>query len=149
MAEATETERAVSTPQPHSRDGSLVSDLPGGPVQPPRDGRIPDGDVDLTEARGEPGRPVFSAIAGFFAGMLFVTALPGGFAALLRAVLPYETAERLFPLVTIALVIPIALLAGGRTRRFGLYMVMGMVTTAMVVLGVAYLALYLIFKLHT
>ena len=37
---------------------------------------------------------------------------------------------------------PIGLLAVPRTRRFGIYMVLGMVLTALVVLGVAALVLY-------
>ncbi len=63
--------------------------------------------------------PTFAAITGFFAGMLFVTALPGGFAGVLRLLFPYERAQDLFPLVLIALVLPIVLLAKRKTRRFG------------------------------
>ena len=40
------------------------------------------------------------------------------------------------------LVVPIALVIWPRTRRFGLYMLIGMVTTALVVLGVAGLVLW-------
>jgi hypothetical protein len=86
--------------------------------------------------------PTFAAIAGFFAGMLFVTAVPGAFVGLLRLLFSYETAEKLFPLVAIALVLPIALLIKRKTRRFGQYMFIGMAITALVVLGVASLVLY-------
>ena len=86
--------------------------------------------------------PTFAALTGFFTGMLFVTALPGALAGFLRLVFSYETAEKLFPLVGIALVVPIALLAKRKTRRFGIFMVIGMVVTALVVLGVASLVLY-------
>ena len=86
--------------------------------------------------------PTFAGIAGFFAGMLFVTALPGGFAGVLRLMFPYERAQELFPLVLIALVLPIVLLAKRRTRRFAIFMVIGMVVTALVVLGVTSLVLY-------
>jgi hypothetical protein len=86
--------------------------------------------------------PTFSAITGFFAGMLFVTAVPGGFAGVLRLLFSYETAERLFPLVAIGLVVPVALLVKRKTRRFGVFMAIGMVITALVVLGVASLVLY-------
>ena len=41
-----------------------------------------------------------------------------------------------------ALVVPFALLARRKTRRFGTYMFIGMVITALVVLGVASLVLY-------
>ncbi|WP_101524063.1 hypothetical protein [Nocardioides houyundeii] len=86
--------------------------------------------------------PTFAALTGFFAGMLFVTAVPGGFVSVLRLMLPYEDAERLFPLVAIGLVVPIAMLARRKTRRFGIFMAIGMVLTALVVLGVASLVLY-------
>jgi len=86
--------------------------------------------------------PTFAALTGFFAGMLFVTALPGGFAAILRIVLSNETAEKLFPFVLVGLALPIFLLAKRKTRRFGIFMVVGMLITAAVVLGVASLVLY-------
>ena len=86
--------------------------------------------------------PTFTALTGFFSGMLFVTVVPGGFAALLRLLFDYETAEDLFPFVLVTLVVPIALVAVPRTRRFGKYFALGMVITALVVLGVASLVLY-------
>lgn len=86
--------------------------------------------------------PTFSALTGFFAGMLLVTALPGGFAGVLRLLFSYETAERLFPLVALGLLVPIVLLAKRKTRRFAIFMVLGMVVTALVVLGVTSLVLY-------
>src|ERR1700754_2241084 len=90
--------------------------------------------------------PTFTALSGFFTGMLFVTLVPGGFVGLLRLLFEYDTAEDLFPLVLVSLVIPIALLVVPRTRRFGIYMVLGMVLTALVVLGVASLVLYYLVK---
>lgn len=86
--------------------------------------------------------PTFAAISGFFAGMLFVTALPGAFAGILRLLLSDERAEALFPFVLVALLLPVTLLAKRKTRRFGTYMVIGMVLTALVVMGVASLVLY-------
>ena len=87
--------------------------------------------------------PTFAGITGFFAGMLFVTALPGAFIGILRLLFTYETAENLFPLVLIALALPIAMLVKRKTRRFAQFMFVGMVVTALVVLGVASLVLYL------
>ena len=49
--------------------------------------------------------PTFAAITGFFSGMLFVTAVPGAFAGLLRLMFSFDTAERLFPLVLVGLVV--------------------------------------------
>lgn len=86
--------------------------------------------------------PTFTALTGFFSGMLFVTVIPGGFASILRLLFDYATAEDLFPLVLVTLVVPIALLGRPRTRRFGIYFVIGMALTALVVLGVASLVAY-------
>ena len=86
--------------------------------------------------------PTFAGITGFFAGMLFVTALPGAFVGILRLLFSYETAEKLFPFVLLALALPIALLVKRKTRRFAQFMFVGMIVTAMVVLGVASLVLY-------
>jgi hypothetical protein len=86
--------------------------------------------------------PTFTALAGFFSGMLFVTVIPGAFVAALRLLFEYETAEDLFPFVLLTLVVPVVLLTVPRTRRFGKYLVLGMVLTALVVLGVASLVLY-------
>ena len=93
--------------------------------------------------------PTFAALTGFFTGMVFVTAVPGGFAGILRLLFPYETAEKLFPLIAIALVVPIALLAKRKTRCFGVFMVIGMVLTALVVLGVTSLVLYFMVRQDT
>lgn len=86
--------------------------------------------------------PTFTALTGFFSGMLLVTALPGAFAGILRLLFTFETAETYFPLVLVALVVPLGLLASPRTRRFGTYMLVGMVITALVVVGVTSLVLY-------
>ena len=86
--------------------------------------------------------PTFAGITGFFAGMLFVTALPGAFVGLLRLLFSHETAEQLFPLVLLALAVPIFLLVKRKTRRFAQFMFVGMVVTALVVLGVTSLVLY-------
>jgi hypothetical protein len=84
----------------------------------------------------------FTALTGFFAGMLFVIVVPGGFAAVLRVVFDHDTAAELFPFVLVTLAVPIALLVVPRSRRFGTYFAVGMVLTALVVLGVASLMLY-------
>jgi hypothetical protein len=86
--------------------------------------------------------PTFAGITGFFAGMLFVTALPGAFAGLLRLLFDHDTSEQLFPFVVLALALPIAMLIKRKTRRFAQFMFVGMVVTALVVGGVASLVLY-------
>ncbi|HXH77870.1 hypothetical protein [Nocardioides sp.] len=86
--------------------------------------------------------PTFAAITGFFAGMVLVTALPGGFAAILRLLFSDETATELFPFALLGLAVPIVMLAKRKTRRFGVFMVIGMVLTAVVVLSVTSLVLF-------
>lgn len=88
--------------------------------------------------------PVFAALAGFFTGLVFVIVVPGAYAGLLAALLDYESAEELFPFVLVALAVPIGLLAHPTTRRFGRYMLLGMVSTALVIGGVAALVLWLL-----
>ena len=102
-----------------------------------------------TQAQGESplgwwhhSHPTFAGITGFFAGMLFVTALPGALVGILRLLVDYDTAEELFPLVLLALAVPIFMLVKRKTRRFAQFMFVGMVVTALVVLGVASLVLY-------
>lgn len=86
--------------------------------------------------------PTFTALTGFFTGLAFVIIVPGLFAAVLGWIFDYERAEDLFPLVLLTLAVPIGLVIVPRTRRFGLYMLIGLVTTALVVLGVAGLVLW-------
>ena len=86
--------------------------------------------------------PTFTALTGFFTGLAFVIVVPGLFAALLGLVFEDQAAEDLFPFVLVTLAIPLGLVIAPRTRRFGKYMLIGMVTTALVVGGVAALVLW-------
>jgi len=86
--------------------------------------------------------PTFTALTGFFTGLAFVIVIPSLFIALLNLLFDDHTAEDLFPLVLVALAVPLVLVIIRRTRRFGLYMLIGMVTTALVVGGVAALVLW-------
>lgn len=90
--------------------------------------------------------PTFTALAGFFTGVLTVTLVPGVFAAVLRLLVPYQTAERWFPLVLLLLLVPLVLVLVPRTRRFGTYLAIGMALTVGVVVGVASLVLYFMVK---
>ena len=51
-------------------------------------------------------------------------------------------ALQLFPFVLVTLVVPLGLVINPRTRRFGVYFWIGMVLTAVVVLGVGALVLW-------
>jgi hypothetical protein len=88
--------------------------------------------------------PTFAALSGFFTGLLVVIIVPGAFAAVLRAMFDYETAEELFPFVLVMFAVPIGLMVPPRTRRFGGYMLLGMLATAAVVLGVAALVVWIL-----
>jgi 4-amino-4-deoxy-L-arabinose transferase-like glycosyltransferase len=86
--------------------------------------------------------PTFTALTGFFAGLAFVIVVPGLFAAVLGLIFEYDTAEDLFPFVLVTIAIPLGLVIAPRTRRFGTYMLIGIVTTALVVGGVAAVVLW-------
>lgn len=92
------------------------------------------------------GHPVFFPLAGFFTGMVFIIVVPGAYAALLKALVGYKRAEELFPFVLATLAVPIGLLVPRHTRKFGRYMLFGVVSTAIVVVGVAALVLYILIK---
>jgi hypothetical protein len=90
--------------------------------------------------------PTFTALTGFFSGLAFVIAVPALFATILSLVVDDRTAEDLFPFVLVTLAVPIGLVVAPRTRRFGLYMVIGMLVTLLVVAGVASLVLWYMFQ---
>lgn len=92
--------------------------------------------------------PTFTALTGFFSGMLFVTVVPGAFASILRLLFDYDRAEELFPLVLLTLIVPIVLLSVPRSRRYGIYFVIGMLLTALVVIGVASLVAYFMVRVN-
>jgi hypothetical protein len=77
--------------------------------------------------------PTFAGLVGFYVGVAYVIVVPGGYAALLSLVLSDDTARRLFPLGLLALVVPLVLLVPRKTRRFAQFMLLGVVTTALVV----------------
>ena len=81
--------------------------------------------------------PTFTALSGFFTGLLFVTLVPAavvGCSACCSTTTRPRSCSRScwspWSCRSALLVVP-------RTRRFGIYMVLGMVLTALVVLGVA------------
>ena len=93
--------------------------------------------------------PTFTALTGFFTGLVFVCLVPATFAAVLSAMFDSERVEELFPLVLVTLVVPMVLVVVPRTRRFGKYMWIGMITTAVVVLGVGALVLWYMVTYHS
>jgi hypothetical protein len=91
--------------------------------------------------------PTFAGVAGFFTGILFVIVVPGVYATLLNAFLGEKTAQRLFPYVLIALLVPIGLLVPRKTRRFAQLMLVGMIATILVVAVTAAVVLWFLISL--
>lgn len=86
--------------------------------------------------------PTFTALTGFFTGLVFVILVPGAFIATLHLLFDDDTSEELFPFVLVTLAVPIGMIVVPRTRRFGAYMLIGTLATALVVLGAAALVLW-------
>ena len=106
---------------------------------------------ETTAVPGEPtpdwwhrDHPTFSALAGFFSGIAFVSLVPAVYVALTRLVMSDTTAEAVFPFVVVLLAVPLGLVISERTRRFGRYMTLGMVVCALVVAAVASVVIYLL-----
>jgi hypothetical protein len=113
----------------------------------------PDGQQDDPGGERQPSwwhrdHPTFAALSGFFTGLVYVVVVPGLFAAVLELVVKDSTAQDLYPFVLVMLALPLILLVPHRTRRFGLYMLLGIVVTAVVVGGVAALVLWYMVDVH-
>jgi hypothetical protein len=123
-------------------DAGLGKHLAGSEPEPE-----PDDEPDHEPNWWHRSHPTFAGVAGFFTGIVFVIAVPGVYATLLNAFLGEKTAERLFPYVLIALLIPIGLLFARKTRRFGQLMLVGMVATVLVVAVTAGIVLWVLISL--
>lgn len=150
----TTPDRPVATsPDPsHEPTTAEASRARTSEVDPPEPGGSSRADEAAHEDEGAGGgpswwhrdHPTFTALSGFFTGLLFLILVPGVYGAVLNAMVAYDTAERLFPYVLVALLVPAVLLVVPRTRRFGRYMALGLVSTAVVVLGVGGLVLWIL-----
>lgn len=90
--------------------------------------------------------PVFVPLVGYFAGVLFFLIGPGLYTAALHWMADDQTAESLFPFVLLFLVVPIALMVPPRTRRLGRYWLLGILSTAVVVVGVGAAVLWFMYR---
>jgi hypothetical protein len=88
------------------------------------------------------GHPVFTPLAGFYTGLLFIIVVPLTASFLLRIFLSDDAASKHFVWILVLLLIPAGLVAAPQTRRFGWYMWLGMILTAIVVVGVVALVLW-------
>jgi hypothetical protein len=86
--------------------------------------------------------PTFAALSGFFTGLLFVALIPAIYVGILSLMFDNDRVEELFPFVLVTLVVPLGLVANQKTRRFGTYFWIGMLLTAVVVIGVGGLVLW-------
>ncbi len=91
--------------------------------------------------------PTFAGLVGFFTGVAYVIVVPGIYAAILSLFLSDSTARRLFPLIAVALVVPLALLIPRKTRRFAQFMLLGVVSTALVIGLTAALVIWVMVQL--
>lgn len=123
---------------PHERDdGSVALAEDDGPQR-----------VEIGGAARQPDwwhrdHPTFTALAGFFCGLVFATVVPGVFVATVRALASERTAEETFPFVLLLLAIPLGLMAFPRTRRFGQYLLFGIVVALLVLFGVGTVVFWL------
>lgn len=116
----------------------------------PAEGRI-EGPTESRERQSDwwhRDHPTFTALTGFFTGLVYMIVVPGVFAAVLSRLFDEHAAEELYPLVLVMLVVPLGLVVVPRTRRFGLYMLIGMVITFLVVAGVAALVLWYMIRVE-
>ena len=130
----------VSEDQPH--------DVPAERAEDGEDGE----DAEEEPAGPEPSwwhrsHPTFAGLVGFFTGVAYVIIVPGVYAALLGVLVSDQTAQKLFPLVLVALVVPIAMLVWRKTRRFAEFMFLGIVSTAVVIAATAALVIAVLVKL--
>jgi len=91
--------------------------------------------------------PTFAGLVGFFTGVAYVIIVPGIYAALLGVLLSDSAAQRLFPLIALALIVPLVLLTPRKTRRFAQFMLLGVVATAVVIGLTAALVIWVLVKL--
>ncbi|MFN8194797.1 MAG: hypothetical protein U0R80_11015 [Nocardioidaceae bacterium] len=145
--ERRDSDSAVSAPEP--------TDAPTGSGDWSDDDAREDGLGSLDWDSGMPARqpdwwhrdhPTFTALTGFFAGLVTVAVLPALFVGVLRAAFSDRAAEEAFPFVLLFLAVPIGLMVFPRTRRFGTYLMFGMAVTLLVVFGVGTFVFWLMLR---
>ena len=112
--------------------------------------------VSVSEQKPSPGAPALdagpdshptrTALQGFFAGMALMLAVPVTLAGITTQLETAASLRSLAPLGLLPLAVPLVLSVVPRTRRFGLYMLFGMVSTAVVVGGVAAAVLFVLIR---
>jgi hypothetical protein len=155
MSEAGARAADDATPEERADDPSAesVGDAHGAlapaPAPEPEPGDQPSGADDAPEPSWwHRSHPTFAGLVGFFAGVAYVIAVPGAYAALLGLLVKdSSTQQRLFPLVLLALVIPVAMLFPRKTRRFAMFMFLGIFSTALVIALTAALTIWVMVRI--
>jgi hypothetical protein len=123
---------------------------PAAPVEPsvPVESAEPvDGEPAAAPSWWHTSHPTFAGLVGFFVGVAYVIVVPGIYVTVLSLLLSDENVQRLFPLVAVALVVPLALLVPRKTRRFAQFMLLGVVSTALVIALTAVLVIWVMVQL--
>lgn len=77
--------------------------------------------------------PTFTALTGFYAGLVYILLVPSLVALLVGLIAGTGTAKSLLPFLGLALLVPVIVALVPRTRRFGLYMLLGVAVTVVTV----------------
>jgi hypothetical protein len=157
MSEAGARAADDATPGDHGDDASAepVDDAHEGPASASASasasgpGDRPSGVDDGPEPSWwHRSHPTFAGLVGFFAGVMYVIAVPGAYAALLGLLVKDSTTQQqLFPLVLLALLIPVAMLVPRKTRRFAMFMFLGIFSTALVIALTAALTIWVMVQI--
>ncbi len=131
---------------PEDAPADEARDVP--PEEAPDEDEAPDDEADEPEPSWwHRSHPTFAGLVGFFAGVAYVIIVPGVYAALLGLLVSDATAQKLFPLVLLALLVPLAMLVPRKTRRFAQFMFLGIVSTAVVIAVTAALVIWLLVQI--
>jgi hypothetical protein len=150
-SDGSEDTPADVAPEDVSEDASDdASQLPAGDAS--RDDPETEEAGEEVEEEDEPSwwhrsHPTFAGLVGFFTGVAYVIIVPGVYAALLGLLVSDSTAQKLFPLALLALVVPIAMLVPRKTRRFAQFMFLGIISTAVVMVVTAALVIWLLVQI--
>lgn len=90
--------------------------------------------------------PTVAALVGFYIGLAYAILVPGTWGALLAWVAGQERAEQLFPWVALTLLVPLAMLIPRKTRRLAEFVWLGIILTAVVVVGVGAAVFWILLK---
>jgi hypothetical protein len=146
---ASHEDEAPQEDAPEDAPADEARDVP--PEETPEDetpDEAPEDEADEPEPNWwNRSHPTFAGLVGFFAGVAYVIIVPGVYAALLGLLVSDATAQKLFPLVLLALLVPLAMLVPRKTRRFAQFMFLGIISTAVVIAVTSALVIWLLIQI--